>query len=598
MCGIAGIFSYLKKDSIVQSSELYTIRDYMSQRGPDAFGAYISENKCIGLAHRRLSIIDLSEGGAQPMFTEDKRYVITFNGEIYNFQALRKDLEKKGIHFRSQSDTEVLLKLYVEYGEKMLSLLRGMFAFAIWDEVEQTLFVARDQLGIKPLYYSFQNGVFRFASQVKALLAGQQIKTTPSAAGQVGFFLWGHIPEPFTLYNEIKSLPAGHYLKIKTDNVQSAPVKYWDLREVWLSASEQPLNLSDSDRHEYLRDVLKDSVNHHLIADVPVGVFLSSGLDSTTLAALASENNKNVKTITLGFKEYQNTLNDETLLANKVATELATKQSTHWVSQSDFHESLIDILKAMDQPSIDGINTYFVCKAAAESGLKVALSGVGGDELMAGYGSFRSIPQMMNQGQYINRIPLVKPFLQNILYPILQKRLPPKAQYALNYTDSISTIYFLNRALHLPEQINGIIEPTVFKRGIEELATLIHLKEDTKDLSNTHSQISLLEMKWYMRNQLLRDTDWASMAHSLEVRTPLVDIEVIQKIAPLYMGTNPPAKKEMANTPSVSLPNEIINKPKTGFSIPVSQWLLKEYPEYQAEGYKGWAKFVFNRFMN
>lgn len=596
MCGIAGIFAFQKEASKIKRHELCTIRDYMQKRGPDAFGHYISENQRVGLAHRRLSIIDLSEAGTQPMFTEDKRYTIVFNGEIYNFQILKEDLESKGVSFKSHSDTEVLLKLYVYYGEKMLSLLRGMFAFAIWDDLEQTLFVARDHLGIKPLYYSFQNGIFRFASQVKALLAGQHIKTTLSAAGQVGFFLWGHIPEPFTLYNEIKSLPAGSYLKIRSGEAQPKPITFWQLNSIWQQAALQPLNLTLPERREYLRDVLKDSVSHHLIADVPVGVFLSSGLDSTTLTALTAEQNQRVQTITLGFKEYQNTANDETILANKVATQYDTHQSTHWISQKDFYESIESILYAMDQPSIDGVNTYFVCQAAANAGLKVALSGVGGDELFGGYENFRSIPNRMKRGRQINQLPLAKPAFQNLIFPLVQKRLSAKAQYALNYTGTVASAYFLSRCLLLPEQLKGLIDPSVFKQGMEELATLATLEADTRDLPNTHSQISLLEMKWYMRNQLLRDTDWASMAHSLEVRTPLVDIDVIQKIAPLYMGSNCPTKKEMAMTPSVSLPNDILNKPKTGFSIPVAQWLLKEYPDYQAQGYKGWAKFLYDRF--
>jgi asparagine synthase (glutamine-hydrolysing) len=596
MCGIAGIFSYTTNYNQVSVQELTLIRDQMKKRGPDAAGIWVSDKKNVGLAHRRLSIIDLSEAGIQPMFTANKRYVIVFNGEIYNYQTLKKGLEQKGILFQSHSDTEVLLQLYVQYGAKMLPLLRGMFAFAIWDTIEQTLFVARDHLGIKPLYYNFQNGVFRFASQVKALLAGEQIKTTSSAAGQVGFFIWGHIPEPFTLFNEIKSLPAGSYLKIRQGDTNQTPVLFWQLRDVWLKATQHPLHLSKGDRQNYLREVLKDSTNHHLIADVPVGVFLSSGLDSTTLTALTSENKQQVQTITLGFKEYQNTANDETILANKVANQYSTQQSTHWISQTDFQENLSDILQAMDQPSIDGVNTYFVCKAAAKAGLKVALSGVGGDELFAGYDTFRSIPKRMQNGQQINRIPFAKQIVQNIVFPIAQKRLPSKAQYALNYTNSLASTYFLSRCLVLPEQLNSVIEPAILKKGMEELNLLERLNADTKDLPNAHSQISVLEMNWYMRNQLLRDTDWASMAHSLEVRTPLVDIDVIQKIAPLYMGADCPTKKEMAMTPAIALPNEILNRPKTGFSIPVAQWLLKEYPDYQAQGYKGWAQFLFDTF--
>ena len=507
MCGVAGIFSYRNNATPVQSQELCVIRDYMYNRGPDAFGLYISDNKQIGLAHRRLSIIDLSEAGIQPMFTEDKRFAIVFNGEIYNFQSLKKGLENKGVVFRSQSDTEVLLKLYAEYGEKMLSLLRGMFAFAIWDELEQTLFVARDHLGIKPLYYSFQNGVFRFASQVKALLAGQHIKTTLSAAGQVGFFLWGHIPEPFTLYNEIKSLPAGSYLKMRSGEIPRLPISFWQLNTIWQQVAQNPRHLSLPEQRDYLREVLKDSVAHHLIADVPVGVFLSSGLDSTTLTALTAENNQSVQTITLGFEEYQNTPNDETILANKVAAQYGTQQSTHWISQTDFRQNMDAIIQAMDQPSIDGVNTYFVCKAAAKAGLKVALSGVGGDELFGGYDNFRSIPNRIKRGRQINRIPFAKSAFQNLIFPLVQKRLSAKAQYALNYTGTVASAYFLSRCLVLPEQLKGMIDPSVFKQGMEELATLETLEADTKDLPNIHSQISLLEMKWYMRNQLLRDTD-------------------------------------------------------------------------------------------
>ena len=596
MCGIAGIFHYSKNSNQVNIQELIQIRDHMKKRGPDSFGLWLSDNKNIGLAHRRLSIIDLSEAGNQPMLTKDKRYVITFNGEIYNFQSLKKDLENKGVIFQSYSDTEVLLELYAHYSEKMLSLLRGMFAFAIWDTVEQTLFVARDQLGIKPLYYNFQDGVFRFASQVKALLAGNQIKTTPSAAGQVGFFLWGHIPEPFTLYNEINSLPAGSYLKIHVGDVISTPVHYWQLRDVWLQATQNPLNLSLTDRNEYLRDVLKDSITHHLIADVPVGIFLSSGLDSTTLTALASENNQRIETITLGFEEYRNTPDDETILANKVAVKYGTQQNTSWVSQSEFHNNLEEIITAMDQPSIDGVNTYFVCKAAAENGLKVALSGVGADELFGGYDTFRSIPKRIQRGQQMNCVPFAKQIFQSLIYPIAQKRLHSKSQYALHYTDSLASTYFLSRCLSLPEQIVGSIEPTVFKQGMEELATLERLNVDVKDFTNVHSQVSFLETSWYMRNQLQRDSDWASMAHSLELRTPFIDIDMVNRIAPLYMGLNPPTKKDMAMTPIVSLPIEILNKSKTGFNIPVSQWLLKEYPKFQSQGYKGWAKFIFERF--
>jgi asparagine synthase (glutamine-hydrolysing) len=385
-------------------------------------------------------------------------------------------------------------------------------------------------------------------------------------------------------------------LKIAAGEAAPKPVEYWNLRNVWLEAANKPLTLSAQDQHHYLRSVLKDSIKHHFIADVPVGIFLSSGLDSTTLTALAAEDNTAIKTLTLGFTEYQNSTNDETILAHKVAEQYKTEQQTKWVSKNDFQDNLGQVLAAMDQPSIDGVNTFFVCKAAAEAGLKVALSGVGADELLGGYASFQAIPQMVQKSQKIRKIPFSKPVFKHLVFPIVKNRLPPKAKYALNYTDSIASTYFFNRCLALPEQIKGFVTPTVFKQGMEELATLQRLNASVKDLPNAHSQISFLEMNWYMRNQLLRDTDWASMAHSLEVRTPFVDIEVIQKIAPLYTGSNQPSKKDMAVTPSVKLPDGIINKPKTGFSIPVAQWLIGETTAKQGVGYKDWAKFLGEQF--
>ncbi|MBI5050357.1 MAG: asparagine synthase (glutamine-hydrolyzing), partial [Nitrospirae bacterium] len=394
MCGIAAIFSYHQNSPPVEQDELLSIRDAMISRGPDGEGVWISEDKRVGLAHRRLSIIDLMSSGAQPMTAYNGRLHIVFNGEIYNYRDLRSDLEKKGYYFHSQSDTEVLLHLYADKGEEMLHDLRGMYAFAIWDESKRGLFLARDPFGIKPLYYADNGYTFRAASQVKALLKSRTIDSSPDAAGHVGFFIWGSVPEPYTLFNGIRALPAGTYLWVG-EKGQGRIKKHCNISEEIADVAKNPGQLNRDQMPDRIHAILSDSIAHHMIADVPVGVFLSSGLDSTTLTALAVESGiKDLHTVTLGFKEFHGTENDETPLAEKVAEYYGTVHRTVWVTKKDFQMEFPRLIKAMDQPSIDGVNTYFVSRAAAETGLKVAMSGLGGDELFGSYPGFREIPKM------------------------------------------------------------------------------------------------------------------------------------------------------------------------------------------------------------
>lgn len=270
--------------------------------------------------------------------------------------------------------------------------LRGMYALAIWDEKKQGLFLARDPFGIKPLYYIDDGKTLRTFSQVKALIKGGNIDITPEPAGHVGFFLWGYVPEPFTLYNGIYALPAGTTLWIDNKGYRG-PIKFFDLSVEIAKSKDSSFQKKKSEMKDYLRVLLMDSVQHHLIADVPVGIFLSSGLYSTTLTALASECNQNsLHTITLGFQEYKGTVDDETPMDERVALLYKTNQQTRWISKSEFDADFDHLLEAMDQSSADGINTYFVSKVAAESGLKTAISGIDGDELFAGYPSFSKVP--------------------------------------------------------------------------------------------------------------------------------------------------------------------------------------------------------------
>ena len=313
MCGLAGIFQYRTEAPPVNQAELLRIRDIMVSRGPDGAGLWVGHDLCIGLAHRRLAIIDLSEAGAQPMVDAETGNRIVFNGEVYNYRELRAELSALGVSFHSQSDTEVLLKLYALHGREMLTRLCGMFAFALWDEKKQGLLLARDPFGIKPLYIADDGKTLRFASQVKALLAGGNVDTAVEPAGHVGFFLWGHVPEPYTLYRGIRAFPAGASLWL--DRAGHREVNsFFDL-PAEMAASVVPLSsMPTAKAREQLRSALIESVRCHLLADVPVGTFLSAGRDSTTIVALAREAaGAEHLTLTVGFREYAGTENDEVL---------------------------------------------------------------------------------------------------------------------------------------------------------------------------------------------------------------------------------------------------------------------------------------------
>lgn len=592
MCGIAGILSRRQVGTPVNRDELLKIRDAMTARGPDDAGLWIAENGRVGLAHRRLSIIDLTETGVQPMASSDGRLRVVFNGEIYNYKQLRFDLQKKGYRFQSQSDTEVLLHLYADRGMDMMHALRGMYAFAIWDENKKGLLLARDPFGIKPLYFSGNGRTFRFASQVKALLLSPGVSRAPESAGHVGFYLWGSVPEPYTLYRGIRALPAGSTLWVD-EMGDPVPKRFFSVADV-LSIGGQGGPVHAAERQEQLRAALLDTMQHHLVADVPIGVFLSAGLDSTTLTALAVESSSSsLLTATLGFNEYRGTENDETVLAAKTANHYRTTHHTRWVSQGDFQNQRRQLLNAMDQPTIDGVNTYFISKVAAESGLRVAISGLGGDELFGGYPSFRDIPRMVKFLSPLNVIPGLGRLFRRVSAPTLKCLTSPKYASLLEYGGTYGGAYLLRRGLFMPWELPEILGDKITREGWEELQPLLRLEQTVHGVTSDRAKISTLEMSWYMRNQLLRDADWAGMAHSLEIRVPLVDTELLRRLAPIITGTFPD-KQDMARAPRHALPSEILNRRKTGFSIPVCEWLMQGDDQRGGErGLRGWARGVY-----
>jgi len=563
------------------------------KRGPDGEGLWVSEDSSVGLAHRRLAIIDLSPTGAQPMATEDGLLRITYNGEIYNYKALRTKLESQEYQFRSNSDTEVLLHLYREYGQTMVEHLRGMYAFALWDDEKSGFFLARDPFGIKPLYYADDGHTIRMASQVKTLLAAGGADTSLEPAGHVGFFLWGYVPEPFTLYKGIRALPAGTTLWVAQGDTHPRLKMFCDVAQEIARPLGRNSSMSWEEVAEALGEVLQDSVRHHMVSDVPVGVFLSAGLDSTSIAALAAGCSRNpLRTFTLGFEEYRGTQNDESPLAEMTARKLCTVHETGWVRGKDFEQEIDKIFAAMDQPTIDGVNTYFVSKAAAKSGLKVALSGLGGDELLGGYPSFQHIPKMMKVAAPFHAIGRV---FRSISEPVIKRFTSPKYAGIFEYGDSMGGAYLLRRGLYMPWELPHILDPDMVREGWRQLAPVARINEAIPEGAETFSAISALESTWYMRNMLLRDSDWAAMAHSLEIRVPLVDLELTRALAPLMQNKFRPDKKLMARcTWAGAPPEQIINRSKTGFSIPVRQWLLAGADSGE-RGHRAWAKVVYRK---
>ena len=584
MCGIAGVWAYHYAANGVDQPELLAMRDYMARRGPDGSGIWLADDRRIGFAHRRLAIIDLSDNGLQPMHSADGRFVITFNGEIYNYKELRRALKAKGYRFRTESDTEVLLHLYAERGIEMVHQLRGMFAFAIWDARERIVVLARDPYGIKPLYYSDDGWTCRFASQVKALLAGGAISSEPDPAGEVGFYLFGSVPEPYTTWRAIRSVPSGATVVIDRKG-PGLPWRYHSIAAVYRDAERQELPAPD--QQDAVRDALLDSVRSHLVADVPVGAFLSSGVDSGALVGLMRDAGAGeIRTVTVGFDEFRGLQQDETPFAAEIARQYCTQHTTRIVTRAEFETDLPRIMEAMDQPSIDGINTWFVAKAAREQGLKVAVSGLGGDELFGGYPSFRQLPGWVRAFALPSRIPgfgfLSRRLAQSVT-PLLGEN--PKAAGLFEYGGGYAGAYLLRRGLFMPWELNQVLDRDTVRQGLRRLSPLSLIDAELMPPPRTaFARVAALESSFYMRNQLLRDTDWASMAHSLEVRVPLVDSILLAKLAP-WAGPERrrKGKRLLAAAPSRALPAAVTERAKTGFTTPVETWMTSHIRAAKSE---------------
>ena len=593
MCGIAGIVR-TRGGSEGARLGVQQMCSQMSRRGPDAEGIWEGDGAVLG--HRRLAILDLDTRANQPMASKEGRYLIVFNGEIYNFRELRRPLEAEGLVFHTTSDTEVLLALFAREGERMLPRLRGMFAFAIWDTHLQELFLARDPYGIKPLYYSATKSCFIFASQVKALLASGLVSTDREPAGLAGFYLWGSVPQPWTLYRDVLSLPPGHWLRISSGGKITSTC-WHDIREHW---RERASILPVEDLQRRVSEAVTQSVCAHLVADVPVSVFLSGGIDSGVVAGLVGHLGAPVQGITIAFEEFAGRFEDETPVAAAIASHYGLPHHVRKVSRAEFERDIPRISNAMDQPSIDGVNTWFACKAAAERGYKVVLSGLGGDELFCGYPSFRQIPKYAALGQALSAIPGAVPLLSMPLKALARRRAQPKLAGVPHFMGSIEGMYFLQRALFLPQELPALMGMEMAREGLARLGGSPPgmAKANARDGIST---VGLLESTFYMCNQLLRDSDWASMDHSLELRTPLVDVTLLEALGPyVSQFARGAGKRMLAQSPTTPLPNSVINRSKTGFSVPMTEWLTLSstsgaapLPDPARTSWaRRWAKFI------
>ncbi|MEO8217773.1 MAG: asparagine synthase (glutamine-hydrolyzing) [Acidobacteriota bacterium] len=593
MCGIAAfaIAGDVTEAAAVQAVNRMT--DFMKSRGPDASAVTSYDGMVLG--HRRLAILDLDPRANQPLEFSQGRYSITFNGEIYNFQELRDDLQRRGTRFRTTSDTEVLLALFAESGEAMLQCLRGMFAFVIWDRVAGKGFAARDAYGIKPLYYTQSSGGVMLASEVKALLSTGLVSREPDPRGQASFWMLGSVSEPRTWYRAISALPAGHFAWIEQGRID-APRRWWDISAAWRSAPRETLPAAEV--RERVRAALRASVNAHLVADVPVGVFLSGGIDSGTLAGLMVEAGaSHLQGFTLGFQEFAGKPEDESPVAARIAAHYGIEHHVRLVSQAEFDADLPRILAAMDQPSIDGVNTWYASKVVAEHGLKVVVSGVGGDELFQGYSSFRQLPRLVSAWRPLSRLPGAMAAAGALAGVQARRTGNLRWKHMPDWSRSMGGAWWLRRGLFGPGELPALMGEDLASEALANFVATEWVHEMSGVLpENLFLALGQIESTTYLRNQLLRDSDWASMDHSVELRTPLVDSWLLRDVQPLLTSfVDFPGKALLAGSPERPLPADILQRRKTGFGIPVDTWLKSKAGSF---GLRPWAHYLSDCYVN
>ena len=599
MCGISGFWRNSADQNIDWLKKTATnMANTLVHRGPDDSGTWVDQEVGLALSHRRLSIMDVSDNGHQPMISADGRFVITYNGEVYNFQELRQQLEKKGHFFKGHSDTEVMLAAFVQWGvEESVKQFNGMFAFAVWDRRDRLLWLTRDRIGEKPLFFGVQDGTFFFSSELKAIRAHPEFKPEIDHNVLASFLRFSYVPAPHSIYRGIKKLLPGHLLCLKSPTIKSSPQSYWSLKEVTLDGMQKPFDGSDEEAVDELEKLLKDTVRSRMISDVPLGAFLSGGIDSSTIVALMqAQSNRPVNTFTIGFHEQGF---NEAVYAKKVAQHLGTNHTELYVTPQEAMNVIPKLPAMYDEPFADSsqIPTHLISVLAREY-VTVSLSGDGGDELFGGYnryfmadrywGLLRKIPYFLRQwtARGISSIPVrfsnkIYSRIESFLPHIIKQSRPTEKLYKLGQILSHSSLQATYRRL-----VSVIYEPDNFiiKGGSPEILI------DNVDIWHTFNEnvttMQYLDLMTYHPDDILVKVDRAAMEVSLETRLPYLDHEIVEFATslPLSMRFRKGQGKWLLRQVLYRhVPENLIERPKMGFGVPIGDWIKGSMREWVEE---------------
>mgnify|MGYP001169517130 CR=1 FL=1 len=600
MCGIAGFW----RDNSDQNTDWLektasTMANTLVHRGPDDSGTWVDREVGIAFGHRRLSIIDVSKAGHQPMVSADGRFVITFNGEVYNFQKLRKKLEKLGHRFRGHSDTEVMLASFIEWEvEGSLKRFNGMFAFALWDRRDRLLYLARDRIGEKPLYYGVQNGTFFFASELKAIWAHTEFRPIIDRDALASFLRFSYVPSPNSIYKGIKKLLPGHFLCLNSPLNESNSQPYWSLKEVMLESKKAPFSGSDKEAVDELERCLKKTVKSRMVSDVPLGAFLSGGIDSSTIVALMqSQSERPINTFSIGFHEQDF---NEAVHAKKVAKHLGTNHTELYINPKEAMEVIPKLPEMYDEPFADSsqIPTHLISILTRQH-VTVALTGDGGDELFAGYNRYLIAERLW---KVAGRIPEalknrtadfmagISPESVERFYGKIEGILPRKMKVSL----PTEKFYKLARVLRATSSSQAVYKrivsiihaPEELLTSGNELVTVLDDEALWQKIDNTVLTMLYLDLMTYHPDDILQKVDRAAMAVSLETRVPYLDHDLVEFIMslPLEMKIrNGSSKWILRQVLYRHLPQKLMERPKMGFAIPVGEWIKGSMREWAEE---------------
>jgi asparagine synthase (glutamine-hydrolysing) len=570
MCGIAGIVS--TNSNRLETLELMVNR--LQHRGPDGNGFFYEKNVAFG--HRRLSIIDVSDASSQPMLDNSGRYVIVFNGEVYNFKAIKAKL--LDYSFQTTGDTEVVLAAYIQWGENCVEYLNGMFAFSIYDREKEELFFARDRLGQKPFYYFHADESFLFSSELRSLLSSGLIPRKVSLDGIKDYLSYQAVNAPFTIIENVFQLKPGHKGFLRNGIITVMP--YWKLTD----KKEIPIHSNYSTVLKNTAQYFDKAVQDCMVSDVPIGAFLSGGIDSSAIVAIMAKHSVSpINTFSITFQESDY---DESFYSDIIAKKFKTNQQSLLLKPNTLLEDyLTDALKSMDSPSGDGINTYMISKIVSNTGIKVALSGLGGDELFAGYSTFKKYSDFRKIAKYLKYIPSsLRGNLSNV-FSNQRNREQIKAILDQENLESLSGVYSNFRRVFYPKEISDLTEVgknIIIDRVKDELL----IEDRSIGQFPILSQFSIGELSSYTSNLLLMDSDQMSMANSLELRVPFFDhdlVEYILSVEDRFKFSSKIPKSLLVESLEGLLPNEIVNRPKKGFSFPWEKWLKNELQQFCAE---------------